>query len=142
MTRNRMPFLAAAIAATGALALSSSALAKGPSGGGGGKGGGGSSSISAPIDETPHADGLIHYGDWVTFSISTTATTQPWVVLTCRQNGVVVVQGKDGYFAGAIGGRDFGLSSSIWTGGAASCTAQLENPSWSVLASTTFSVAG
>ncbi|HWC85513.1 MAG TPA: hypothetical protein VG388_03170 [Solirubrobacteraceae bacterium] len=129
------------MAAAGAIALAPAALAKGPSGGGGGgKGGGGSGSISAPIDETPHADGLIHYGDWVTFNISTTATTQPWVALICRQNGAVVLQGKDGYFDGAIGGRDFGLWSSVWTGGAASCTAQLETPSFSVLASTTFSV--
>jgi hypothetical protein len=134
------------MAAAGALAVAPTALAKGPSGGGGGgKGGGGSTggsgTISAPINETPHADGLIHHGDWVTFNISTTATTQPWVVLTCYQNGALVLQGKDGFFAGAISGTDFGLSSDVWTGGAATCTAQLETPSWSVLASTSFSVA-
>jgi hypothetical protein len=138
MKRTRLS-TAAALAATAALAMTPAAFAKGPSAGGGGKGG--SSSISAPIDQTSHTDGLIHYGDWVTFNIATTATTQPWVVLTCRQNGAVVLQGKDGYFDGAIGGRNFGLSSNAWTGGAASCSAQLETPSWSVLASTTFSVA-
>ncbi|HWC85512.1 MAG TPA: hypothetical protein VG388_03165 [Solirubrobacteraceae bacterium] len=138
MKRTRLS-AATALAAAGALAITPAAFAKGPPGGGGG-GKGGSSSISAPIDETAHMDGLIHYGDWVTFNISTSATTQPWIVLTCRQNGAVVLQGKDGYFDGAIGGRDFGLWSSVWTGGAASCTAQLETPTWSVLASTTFSV--
>jgi hypothetical protein len=138
MSRNRIA-TAAVMAAAGALALAPTALAKGPSGGGGGGKGGGSGSISAPIDETPHADGLIHYGDWVTFNI-TTATTQPYVVLTCYQNGTLVLQGKDGFFTGSISGRDFGLWSNAWTGGAATCTAQLETPTWSVLASTSFSV--
>jgi hypothetical protein len=138
MKRNRLA-AAAACAATGVLALAPTALAKGPSGAGGKTGGSGT--ISAPINETPHADGLIHHGDWVTFNISTAATTQPWVVLTCTQNRIVVLQGKDGFFDGAISPRDFGLSTDLWTGGAATCTAQLETPSWSVLASTSFSVA-
>jgi hypothetical protein len=53
---------------------------------------------------------------------------------------VVVAQGWNGYFEGSISGRDFGLYSSFWTGGAADCMAYLTTPTWSRLASTSFHV--
>src|SRR2546426_5650873 len=64
------------------------AAAKGPGGGGGGgghKGGGGTTgngTISLVLMNS--TDGLAHYGQNVTFNISTTATDQPWVYLVCR----------------------------------------------------------
>src|SRR5437867_1199361 len=44
-------------------------------------------------------DGLPHYGQQVTFSVSTTATTEPHVSLTCSQNGVVVYRNDAGFYA-------------------------------------------
>jgi hypothetical protein len=116
-----------------------------PSAGKGGHTSGGST-ISAPQLVTDNnSNGIINYGDWVTFTISTTATTTPYVNLLCYQNGTLVANGKDGYFAGAIGTRNFGLSSSIWTSGSANCTANLITPpsangKYTVLASTSFQV--
>ena len=85
-------------------------------------------------------DGLAHYGQTVTFNISTTATTQPWVNLKCYQNGALVAEGWNGYFDGSLTGRNFGLSSPMWSGGAADCTAYVTTPQWAVLGSTSFHV--
>jgi hypothetical protein len=121
-----------------ALALVPVALA-GKGGGhkpGGGGGGGGSISLLMvnPLDT------VANWGDQVTFNVSTTATTQPWVNLQCFQNGVLVAQGWNGFFVGSITGQNFGLYSPQWTSGAADCTAYLTTPQWSVLASTSFHV--
>lgn len=123
------------------LALPTSAWAAKGSGGGGKKGGGttsGTSSISLVLLDS--TDGLAHYGQTVTFNISTTATTQPWVHLRCYQNSTLVAEGWDGYFDGSLSGRNFTLASPSWTGGAADCTADLTTPQWAVLASTSFHV--
>jgi hypothetical protein len=116
----------------------------GRSGGGGGKHGGGttgSGTISlAPLVVDNNGNGAPNWGDVVTFNIATTATTSPYVHLSCSQNGVVVAEGWDGYFDGALGGRNFGLSSPSWPSGAATCKANLETSSGSVLGSTSFSV--
>ena len=131
----------AALFSIAVLALVPAALA---GKGGGGTGGGGKPSRAgngtitlAPVNS---ADGLAHYGGIVSFNISTTATTQPWVNLKCSQNGVVVAQGWDGYFVGSLSGESFGLYSGNWTGGAADCTAYLTTPQHSVLASTSYHV--
>ncbi len=87
-----------------------------------------------------NGNGTPNWGDFVTFNISTTATTQPWVNLVCTQNGVIVAQGWNGYFDGSITSRNFGLYSSAWTSGSADCTAYLTTPTWSQLASTSFHV--
>jgi hypothetical protein len=126
-----------------ALVVVPAALAARSGGGhhGGGGGTSGSSSISlAPLVYDANGDGLPNWGDTVTFNITTTATTQPWVHLRCYQSGTMVAQGWAGYFDGALNGRDFGLSSPSWTGGAADCTADLTNPDNTVLASTSFHV--
>ena len=94
----------------------------------------------APVDST---DGLTHYGQTVRFDVSTTATDQPWVNLQCFQNGELVAEGWNGYFSDSITGRDFGLYSPKWTGGAAECTAWLVDYAggrWKQLASTSFHV--
>jgi hypothetical protein len=87
-----------------------------------------------------NANGLPNWADTVTFNVSTSATTQPWVNLKCTQNGKVVAQGWNGYFAGSLTGTNFQLASPTWSGGAADCTAYLTTPTWSVLASTSFHV--
>ena len=109
-------------------------------GGGGTTGGTGTISLHTPLVVDNNGNGAPNWGDVVTFDIATTATTQPWVHLICVQGGVTVAQGWDGYFDGALGGRNFGLSSPSWPGGAADCTARLETGTGSVLGSTSFHV--
>jgi hypothetical protein len=129
--------------------VAGSALAAKPSAGGtgGGKHGGGSTGGSGTISLAAlvvdnNGNGTPNFNDVVTFNISTTATTQPWVNLVCSQNGVVVAQGWDGYFAGSITSTRFGLYSPQWTAGAADCVAYLTTPTWSRLGSTSFHVDG
>jgi hypothetical protein len=124
-------------------AFAAKPTAGGTSGGkhGGGTGGSGTITLAAMVVDN-NGNGLPNFNDVVTFNISTTATTQPWVNLVCSQNGVVVAQGWDGYFAGSITSLNFGLYSPQWTGGAADCVAYLTTPTWSRLASTSFHVDG
>jgi hypothetical protein len=131
----------AAVAAVVLVLVPAAIAGKGKPGGGGHSGSGGGGTISlAPLVNDANGNGLPNWDDTVTFNISTTATTQPWVSLKCTQNGVMVAQGLAGYFDGSLSGRDFLLASPSWTGGAADCTAYLETPTWSVLASTSFHV--
>jgi hypothetical protein len=121
-------------------------------GSGGGKGGGGTSgsssiSIAAPLVYDGNGNGLPNHGDVVLFNVSTTATTQPWVNLRCYQNGVMVYNAWNGYFAGALNNDwNFGLASGAWQGGAAECTAYLDKANsrngWTQLASKSFHVDG
>jgi hypothetical protein len=110
--------------------------------GGGGHGGGkptaGTGTISLVLVDS--TDGLAHYGQWVTFNVSTTATTEPWVNLKCWQSGTLVAEGWNGYFERSITGVNFGLYSPAWTSGAADCTAYLTTPQKSVLGWTSFHV--
>ncbi len=108
----------------------------------GGGGGGTSGSLSLVMVNDANGDGVPNYGDSVTFNLSTTATDQPWVNLQCFQNGVLVLQGWNGFFPASITGTTFGLYSGAWSGGAADCTAYLDMYSngWKVLASTSFHV--
>lgn len=107
------------------LALVPAAFA-GKGGGGGGKPSGGSSSISAPVLVADvNGDGVPDWGDTVTFNISTTATTQPYVHLVCSGNGVAYDSWR-GVFAGSLDTNwNFVLSSGGWAGGSANCTAWL-----------------
>ncbi len=72
-------------------------------------------------------DGLPHWGQSVTFTVSTTATTQPNVSMTCYQNGTLVFGAEAGFYAGYPwpDSQTFVLSSPSWIGGAANCTAAL-----------------
>ena len=127
-----------------ALALVPVALAAKSGGHKPGGGGSGSSSISlAPLVYDANGDGLPNHGDTVTFNISTTATSSPYVDLQCFQNGVLVAEGTDGYFDGALSTRNFTLSAPQWMSGAADCTAWLDmstKQGWQQLASTSFHV--
>ncbi len=148
MIRKRSQFLIV-LGMIAVLALAATAAGAAPKGGGkptggGGKHGGGTTGAGtislAPLVTDVNGDGLPNWGDSVTFNVSTTATDQPWVNLKCSQNGVVVAQGWNGYFAGSLTGRNFGLYSGVWSSGAADCTAYLTNPQWTVLGSTSFHV--
>jgi hypothetical protein len=128
----------------GALALAGAAFA----GNGAGSNKSSSSSISPPVvvssSTAPDAATTApNFGDTVTFEVSTTATTTPFVNLNCYQNSALVAQGWATFFAGGTPGT-FGLSSPIWKSGAADCTADLgmfsNNGKWKVLASTSFHV--
>jgi hypothetical protein len=112
-------------------------------GGGGGKGHHGSGTTGSgtvTMAMVDPADTTANQGDWITFTVSTTATDQPWVNLKCWQGGDLVAQGWNGYFEGSLTGRNFGLYSPAWTAGAADCTAYLTTPQWAILGSTSFHV--
>ena len=94
-----------------------------------GKGKGGPTAPSGTIKlvpVNPSPDGLIHYGQKVTFDVYTTATAYPWVQLECSQNGSLVYQYSKGIFPTSLG-QIFTLGPTpAWTGGAAECTAYLQ----------------
>ena len=116
-----------------ALALALVPVAFAAKGGGGGKPGGGgtvgtsSLSLKVPLVYDANGDGVPNWGDTVTFNVSTTATTEPFLDLTCYQNGVAVYGATTGYFDSYAWPwtRDMKLGSQMWTGGNASCTAVL-----------------
>jgi hypothetical protein len=92
-------------------------------------GGGGHTTASGTfglvlLDST---DGSAHWGQRVTFNVSTTATTEPHVSLKCSQNGVLVYAAQTGYYAGYLWPwtQVMTLSSVAWTGGSADCVATL-----------------
>jgi hypothetical protein len=132
-------FAVIASVATVCLALAPTTLAAKSAGAHKG-GGGGTSGGSISLVLVNSTDGLAHWNGEVTFNISTTATTEPWVELVCYQNGTSVYRAWDGFFERSLTTRDFWLSSSGWTGGAADCTAWLETPKGAQLASTSFHV--
>ena len=147
--RGRTILSAIAVGLLAAALVSSSALAA-RGGGGGHKGGGGSTggtgtiALATPLVVDNNGNGLPNYTDVVTFNISTTATTTPYVNLVCTQNGVLVASGWRGYWAGSLDTSwNFGLESGAWPGGAADCTAYLKmqtKQGWSILGSTSFGV--
>ena len=125
----RIAFVAAFLAL--ALALVPAALANKPGGGGGHNGGGGggttggSGTISLMLLNS--TDGLAHYGQRVTFSVSTTSTLYPWVDVKCSQNGAVVYHQANGIFRTSLN-QIFTLGPTpSWTGGDADCVAALQN---------------
>jgi len=85
-------------------------------------------------------DGVAHYGQSVTFNVSA-PVMYPWVQLSCSQNGAPVFGQYIGFYATYQGSRTFVLSSYLWPGGAADCTARLFD-SWTdtTLATTSFHV--
>ena len=124
-------------------------LAKGGNKGGSATGGGttttGGGTISLVLLDS--TDGLPHYGQHVTFNVSTTATTHPWVTMRCYVGGIVVDTDSNAMFDGSLD-TIFTLGGTpSWQSGAADCTATLENRdsyskngSITALASTSFHV--
>ncbi len=108
----------------------------------GGRGHSGGGSISLVLLNS--TDALPHYGQQVTFNVSTT-TTKPWVGLDCSQNGTWVYGSWAGFFSGYDWGQTFTLGpTNSWFGGAADCTAKLvtfsTNGRENILATTSFHV--
>jgi hypothetical protein len=79
------------------------------------------------IGDTSNLPGLclLHWGDTVTFNVSTTATTQPSVIVDCTQNGALVYRHYGFFYGDPSPSQNFVLQSPVWTSGAADCTATL-----------------
>ena len=101
------------------------ALGKGkpPGGGTGGSGG----TISLVMANDVNGNGLPNYMDTVTFAVSTTATTMPWVTVDCYQGGTLVYQASNGIFYTSLNQLFVLGETDAWQGGAADCTAYLQN---------------
>src|SRR5947207_6354399 len=130
------------------LALVPAALAgKGKPGGGGGTSGGTGGTIALVMVKDANGNGSPNYMDTVTFAVSTSATTMPYVTVYCYQGGTLVYKQSSGIFYTSLN-QNFVLGQTdAWQGGAADCTAYLQN--WDSyakhntvtnLASTTFNV--
>jgi hypothetical protein len=90
------------------------------------KGGGGTGTISLVMVTDQNSDGLPNWDDTVTFAVSASSTTQPYVTVKCSQNGTLVSQQSSGIFPASLG-QNFTLASTAWQSGAADCTATLQN---------------
>jgi hypothetical protein len=100
--------------------------AKGGNGNGhAGKNTGGSGSLALAMAYDQNADGAPNWDDKVTFNVSTTSTDKPWVNLNCYQNGAWVYTATVGFFPAYPWAQTFTLASTMWAGGAGSCTATL-----------------
>jgi hypothetical protein len=113
---------------------------------GGGKpgGGGGTSTLTLKMVTDHNGNGLPNWGDEVTFTITTTATAEPFVDLACYQNGTLVYGTTGGFFASYPWPwtKVMLLSSPSWPSGGAECQAKLYYLSGRnnvVLATTSFS---
>jgi hypothetical protein len=139
MTRKTPSVRFALVAALAVLALTlaptTSAAKRKPAGGGST-----SSSISLVL---LNGATEAHFGAHVTFRVSTTATTGPWVNVNCYQNGALVYSQWHGFYPSYIWGQVFTLGPTpSWQSGAADCTARLvklrSNGRQSLLATTSF----
>jgi hypothetical protein len=124
-------------------ASASPAFAGGKGTAGGKPKAGGSSSlylkdITTGVDHATSAN----YGDTITFDVSTTQTQYPTVNVKCYQNGTLVFGASAGFYPTYPWpwAQVMTLSSSAWTGGAASCTAVLSGST--TLATLNFPVNG
>ena len=115
----RIPLLAAVLLAA-VILTPTAALA-------GGKGSHTSSGASLQLVLLNSTDGQPHWGQQVTFAISQSSTDKPYVRVDCTQNYATVYSSSAGFFDSYPWPwqQNFTLSSSYWTGGAASCTAVL-----------------
>lgn len=92
---------------------------------------GGSSSLNLVLVSDENANGIANYKDTVTFNVITTQTDYPYVSLLCYQNNTLVYSAAAGFYDSYPwpGSRNMPLYSSRWVGGAADCTATLDNQS-------------
>jgi hypothetical protein len=90
-------------------------------------GGGGSNSLSLVLSTDQNGNGQPNWGDTITYNVSTTATSGPQVSTACYQNGVLVLHADAAFYAGnPFAYMDWlQLTSGMWTGGAADCTARM-----------------
>lgn len=99
------------------------------SGGGkhGGGGTGGSGSLVLVLAYDANGNGSANWGDSVTYTVTTSSTTSPYVSTVCKQGGIVVLSTNAGFFDSYPwqSARTVPLKTDRWTGGAASCVATL-----------------
>ena len=124
-----LAILALALIPAAGLAAKGGAAGK-PGGGGGGDGkpggGGGGGGGTIELVLLNSADAVANYGEQVTFRVSTSATSYPYVTLKCSQGGLVY-QASKGIFPTSLG-QNFTLGPTpSWQGGDADCTATLED---------------
>jgi hypothetical protein len=93
----------------------------GKPGGGGGTTTTGSSLTLVLLDST---DGVAHQGQRVTFNV-TTSNTRPFVRVDCYSGSTWIYTASAGFFPDYPWSKEFPLSSSAWTSGAADCTATM-----------------
>lgn len=100
----------------------------GKGGGGGTSGGtsGGSATLALVLADDVNGNGIVNWGDTVTFNVSSGSTVTPQVKLTCTQGGTVVYNANAAWYAGNPFAymQMMKLQSGAWTGGAADCTAK------------------
>jgi hypothetical protein len=116
-------FTLAAVLCIAVLALVPVALAAKGGGGGHNKPGPtptGSFSL-VPLNST---DGIPHYGQQITFNVTSTATYY-FVQVNCYQSGARVYNNTIGFYPGWPWSQIYYLESSLWAGGAATCNALL-----------------
>jgi hypothetical protein len=105
------------------LAVGTTFAAKGGHNGGNTSSSGGTLAVRMVVDN--NGDNAPNWNDWITFDVSTTATTQPWVRVDCYQGGAWVYTSSAGFFSTYAWNPYFDLASTGWSSGAASCTASL-----------------
>ncbi|MFL5953889.1 MAG: hypothetical protein ACJ76I_07260 [Gaiellaceae bacterium] len=129
----KIRFTVLAALAVAALALVPASLAAkgggGTTGGGGHKGGGvtSGSSYTGTINKLVllnSTDGLPHWGQQITFDVTSTAPYYA-VRVDCSQNGTLVYSKTNGFSTGWIWGTTYVLGNIVWTGGDADCTGTL-----------------
>ena len=122
--RNRLA-VAAGVSAAVLTVAAVPGVAAGKGSTGGRTSGVGSSSLTLVNETAPGTAPA--YGQTVTFRVSTTATSEPYVGLSCSQNGAQVYSASAGFFARYPWPwqQNMPLSSGSWTSGAASCVATL-----------------
>lgn len=93
---------------------------------GGNAGNGGKTSMTGTFSLVllNSTDGLPHYGQDVTFNVTSNAY-HPMVTLTCYQGGDWVKNQSVGFYDGWPWSQVFNLSSWKWPSGAADCSAEL-----------------
>jgi hypothetical protein len=96
-----------------------------PHGGGGTTAGGGGGTLTLVLLDS--TDGLAHWGQRITYNVSTTATTYPYVSTDCYQGATVVGTTSAGFFPSYAwpSAQIVPLKSQVWTSGPADCTAKL-----------------
>jgi hypothetical protein len=94
-------------------------------GGHGGTSGATGSSVTVVMVTDNNGDGAPNWNDWITFNVTTSSTSQPFVKVDCMQGSNWVYTNSAGLYATYAWNPYFDLASSAWTSGSASCTATL-----------------
>ena len=124
-TPRRRALTLACVTVTFLIGLAQPAFAGKPSGSGGGKPSAGVSTLKLVALDS--SDGVPHWGQRITFEVSSTATAQPQVDVNCYQGAEHVFVAWTAFYDGYPWPwtQVMTLQSQAWTGGAADCVARL-----------------